>query len=94
LVPADYNVLLQLRARGYQVMVISPNPVRFELSYLPNRPENSLAGRIVHMEREMLLNKLRHAGLQVLDWDVARPFDKVGLAGLGRPAAWIRAIGR
>ena len=94
LVPADYDVLLQLRARGYQVMVISPDPVRFELSYLPKLPESALAGRIVRMERAMLLNKLRHAGLQVLDWDVARPFDQVGLAGLGRPAAWIRTIRR
>lgn len=94
LVPDDFNVLLQLRAHGYQVMVISPDPVSFELNYLPHHPEVITAGRIVRMEREMLLQRLRHAGLQVLDWDVGKPFDQVAPAALGRPLAWFRAIGR
>jgi uncharacterized protein (DUF58 family) len=92
--PSDYVKLLQLRARGYQVMVISPDPVRFEMAYLPKRPESELAGRIVRMERSMLLQKLKHAGVQVLDWDVAKPFDQVGSGTLGRPLTWFRAIGR
>jgi uncharacterized protein (DUF58 family) len=94
LIPGDYDVLLQLRARGYQVMIISPDPVAFELAYLPKNPEVTLAGRIIHLERAMLLQKLRHAGLQVLDWDVAKPFDQVGAGALGRPLAWFRAAGR
>ncbi len=94
LAPGDYDVLLQLRARGYQVMVISPDPVSFELAYLSKRPEVTLAGRIVRMERSMLLQKLNHAGVLVLDWDVAKPFDQAGLGTLGRPQAWFRAIGR
>ncbi len=90
----DYDVLLQLRARGYQVMVISPDPVAFELAYLSKKPEVTLAGRIVRMERTMLLQKLKHAGVQVLDWDVEKPFDQVVPGSLGRPPAWFRAIGR
>ena len=92
--PGDYNMLLQLRARGYQVMVISPDPVAFELAYLPKRPEVSLAGRILRMERSMYLQKLEHAGVQVMDWDVATPFDQAGPGVLGRPLAWFRAVGR
>ena len=92
--PGDYDMLLQLRARGYQVMVVSPDPVAFELAYLPLRPEVTLAGRIVRMERKILLQKLKHAGVQVLDWDVAKPFDQVGTGTLRRPLAWFRAIGR
>jgi uncharacterized protein (DUF58 family) len=94
LMNADYDVLLQLRARGYQVMVISPDPVHFERSYLPDDREFELAGRIVRIERDMLLEKLRHAGVQVLDWNVAQPFDLLASAALGRPPAWFRAIGR
>jgi uncharacterized protein (DUF58 family) len=90
----DYDMLLQLRARGYQVMVISPDPVAFELAYLPQGPEVALAGRIVSMERSILLQKLKHAGVQVLDWEVTKPFDQVGLDSLGRPLAWFRAIER
>ena len=92
LVPGDYDVLLQLRARGYQVMVVSPDPVRFELRHLPDTREAHLAGRILHLERRLLLQKLGHAGVQVLDWDISQPFDLVGPAALGRPPAWFRAI--
>ena len=94
LIPGDYEVLLRLRAHAYQVMVISPDPVRFELAYLPKRPEVTLAGRIVRMEREMLLHKLSHAGVQVLDWDVAQPFEQAGPAAFGRPLVGFRAVGR
>ncbi|MGA2489423.1 MAG: DUF58 domain-containing protein [Anaerolineales bacterium] len=94
LVSGDYDILLQLRARGYQVMVISPDPVGFELAYLSALPEVTLAGRIVRLERAILLQKLRHTGVQVIDWDVAKPFDQVGSVALGRPLAWFRAIGR
>jgi uncharacterized protein (DUF58 family) len=94
LAPDDFDVLLQLRALGYQVMVISPDPVAFEIAYLPRHPEVITAGRIVRMERDMLLQRLRHAGLQVLDWDVGKPFDQIAPVTLGRPLAWFRAIGR
>jgi uncharacterized protein (DUF58 family) len=94
LTPGDYDVLLKLRAHAYQVMVISPDPVRFELAYLPKHPEVALAGRIIRMEREMLVQKLNHAGVQVLDWDVAEPFEQAGMASFGRPPAGFRAAGR
>lgn len=89
----DLDVLIQLRARGYQVMVISPDPVAFELSYLPEKPPIELAGRIVRMERNMLIKKLQHAGVQVLDWNVDHPFDLVIKRRLGPPPALLRAIG-
>lgn len=92
--PKDFDMLLQLRARGYQVMVISPDPAAFELTYLPQRPEVVLAGRIVRMERTILLQKLEHCGVQVLDWDVRKPFDQISTGKLGRPQAWLKAIGR
>jgi uncharacterized protein (DUF58 family) len=94
LASSDYAMLLQLRARAYQVMVISPDPVLFELAYLSKSPENDLAGRILRLERGLLLRNLQRAGVQVLDWNVARPFDQVAEAALARPLAWFRAIGR
>ncbi len=88
----DLEVLIQLRARGYQIMVISPDPVAFELSYLPDAPSVKLAARIVGMERNLLLKKLQRAGVQVLDWNVAHPFDQVLKRRLGPPPALLRAI--
>ncbi len=89
----DLEVLIQLRARGYQVMVISPDPVTFELSYLPQNSNVSLAGRIVQMERNLLIRKLQHAGVQVLDWNIAHPFDQVMKRRLGPPPPLLRAFG-
>ena len=90
----DLMPLVQLRAQGYQVLIISPNPVKFELSYLPKNRNVELAGRVVHMERALLLQKIRRAGIQILDWDVAEPFDQVVKRMLSRPPAWLRAVGR
>ena len=89
----DLGILIRLRARGYQVMLISPNPVAFELSYLPEKKPIELAGRIVQMERNILIKKLQHAGVQVLDWNVEHPFDQVMKRRLGPPPALLRAIG-
>jgi len=89
----DVNVLVQLRARGYQVMIISPDPVAFELSYLPKSESVDQAARLLRMERNLLIHKLQRAGIQVLDWDVSQPFDQVVKRRLGRPPALLRAIG-
>jgi uncharacterized protein (DUF58 family) len=90
----DLRPLVQLRAQGYQVLVISPNPVKFELAYLPKTRNVELAGRVVAMERVLLLQKVRRAGIQALDWNVSEPFDHVVKRMLSRPPAWLRAIGR
>jgi uncharacterized protein (DUF58 family) len=89
----DLDILIQLRARGYQVMVISPDPVSFELSLLPEKANTQLAGRIVRMERMMLIKKLQHAGVQVLDWNIEHPFDMVMKRRLGPPPPLLRAFG-
>ena len=89
----DVKVLVQLRARGYQVMVVSPDPIAFELSYLPKNESVDQAARLLRMERKLLIHKLQRAGIQVLDWDISQPFDQVVKRRLGRPPALLRAIG-
>jgi uncharacterized protein (DUF58 family) len=89
----DDKVLSHLRAQGYQLMVISPDPVSFELGILPVDRPIELAGRVVRLERNVLLKKLRHAGIQIVDWDVSEPFDRVIERRLGRPPAYWRNIG-
>jgi uncharacterized protein (DUF58 family) len=73
----DTDVLLLIRARGYSVLVISPNPVIFEKNTLENTPEVQLATRVLSIEREIQIRKLIQGGIQVVDWDVAQPFDQV-----------------
>jgi hypothetical protein len=81
----DLNVLIQLRGRGYQVMVISPDPIRFELGLLPPSQDVSLAGRVVRMERDLLIRRLERAGVQVFEWDLSKPFDQALGPQLMRP---------
>ena len=76
LVEDDYSALIQLRARGYQVLVVSPDPVAFEENCLPRQPEVQLAARVVHMERGLMLKRIQRAGIQVMDWNVTQPFDQ------------------
>jgi uncharacterized protein (DUF58 family) len=90
----DLMPLVQLRAQGYQVLVVSPDPVKFELSYLSRNSNVDLAARVIHMERTLLLQRIQRASIQVLDWNVAEPFDLVVKRKLSRAPAWLRAVGR
>jgi uncharacterized protein (DUF58 family) len=91
----DLKPLIQLRAQGYDVLVVSPNPVKFELSYLPTSDSKvNLAGRVVQMERLLLLQKLQRAGIHVLDWDVSEPFDLLVKRRMGRTPVWLRGVRR
>ncbi len=76
LVNDDLEVLIQLRGRGYQVMVISPDPAGFERRLLPNSPNVELAERIIRMERGLLIRRIERAGIQVVGWDVSIPLDQ------------------
>lgn len=72
LMEKDVPVLKKLRAL-YSVIVVSPNPLNFELSGLKKSNEVRLAARIAQLKRELMLNRLREAGVRVVDWDVSKP---------------------
>jgi uncharacterized protein (DUF58 family) len=84
LVYDDLNILIQMRARGYQVMVVSPDAVKFELGLLPASKDVQLAARIIRIERDLLIKRLERAGVRVVEWDVSRPFDQALGAALKR----------
>ena len=56
-------------------MVVSPDPVSFEQTYLADQPEVRLAARVIRMERELMLNRIQRAGVQLVEWNVTQPFD-------------------
>jgi uncharacterized protein (DUF58 family) len=84
----DAPLLINMRAQGYQVLVISPDPIKFQQSSLPVNRETALGARLAQIERKLLFNKLRHAGLVVLNWDVSIPFNQAMQVALSRLALW------
>ncbi len=103
LLEGDVEVLRRLRAL-YSVIVISPNPLKFELArlrlqgkekrehrgrgYRESSLHLALAERILRLKRELMLNQLREAGIRVVDWDVAEPLKGAVKAHLSRPPRW------
>jgi uncharacterized protein (DUF58 family) len=89
LLKEDMPVLVQLRARGYAVLVVSADPVAFEARQLGEEVAAvKLAARIGRLERNLLLEQLQQAGVRVLDWDVAAPFEQVVRGFARRMRAW------
>ncbi|MDX1687939.1 MAG: DUF58 domain-containing protein [Candidatus Promineifilaceae bacterium] len=84
----DVDPLHRLRARGYHLLVVSPDPVTFEVSRLEGDGTLSMATRVARIERLLLFRKLRQAGIQVMNWDVSVPFDQ----GIRDFAAQLRPV--
>ena len=92
LLPHDLEMLTILRARGYQLLVISPDPVSFEQRGLAGQPEAATAARIARLERALLLQRCRRTGVAIVDWPIDVPFQEIAEAALSRPP--IGLIGR
>ncbi len=89
----DVAPLVRLRARGYELAVISPDPISFEAKTLPRSGAVSLAVRIAQLERRAVLRRLRRAGIRTVDWRVDTSFDTAIHAALSRGPHTMRAIG-
>lgn len=82
LLPDDLQPLIRLRASGYEVMVISPNPIEFEASGISGENWMPYAVRLAEIERNLLLRKLNRSGIRVVDWHVDQRLDGIIHASL------------
>lgn len=82
LMAEDLPAFQQLRACGYEVLVVSPDPVDFEARGL--NLQDSLGRDLARVERALTLRKLQRLGVRVLDWQVNHPFEPLVRASLGR----------
>lgn len=96
LIPGDLEPLVGLRAQGYSVLVVSPDPLYAERLLTPDggRADVAQAERLARVERAVLINGLRRAGVQVIHWRVDEPLAGIlEQAGYGLLAASRRAHG-
>jgi len=81
---ADPPVLSRLRARGYEVLVVSPDPINFEKRGIPQTEIGKMAIRIARAQRNLWTYELKRLGIPVIDWQVDQPLDAAVRTGLRR----------
>jgi uncharacterized protein (DUF58 family) len=64
-----------LCARGYDVVVISPSPVKLESCLVDDSPAKKLASRMLELERNNLISELGKYA-RIIDWDPDDPLAK------------------
>lgn len=77
LVSQDTQIYTRLRAYGYQILLISPDPVEFYARQVSPGPTNELAVRAARIERRLQLKQILQKGAQVIDWPVERSLNEV-----------------
>ncbi len=75
LIQADVEILLGLRALGYAVLVISPDIIHYDAGEVEPDSRSSYALRLALAERTLMLQKVRRAGVQVIDWNTETPIE-------------------
>ncbi len=73
LTATDKSLFQRLRAYGYQVCLVSPDPIDFANPTLAQDATNQLAIRAAHIERRLLLNEVSQLHIPVIDWHVSQP---------------------
>jgi uncharacterized protein (DUF58 family) len=72
----DLPALIRLRALGYAVSILSPDPVDFETRLYGRESGRDTgmeaSGRLAKIERRLLLSELARAGIPVVDWQVGQ----------------------
>jgi uncharacterized protein (DUF58 family) len=88
LVPEDIPVIVRMRAHGYAVMVISPDPIAYESAL--HRDSISPAYRIASAERNFMLRQVRQSGVQIVNWQVTQPLETAIREALARQPLVVR----
>jgi len=83
LAPDDWHLFPRLRAYGYQVLLVSPDPVDYAWRMLPSDPTTRLAARLTQVERHLEMGKITRLWIPVIDWQVSQPLAPLVRLALG-----------
>lgn len=73
----DLETYARLLAFGYEVVLISPDPVDFTSLMYPDTEINALALRAARIERVVQLKQLLKIGVRVINWKVNQPLETI-----------------
>ena len=69
----DWQLFPRLRAHGFQVLLISPDPLDYAASALPADPLGRIAARLTQLERRLEIEHIAQLWIPVIDWQVSQP---------------------
>jgi hypothetical protein len=73
----DLETYARLRGFGYEILLISPDPVNYVRQMLPPTQINGWAVRAARVERLVQLKQLMKLGVKVVDWQVDQPLELI-----------------
>ncbi len=73
--PQDVDTYARLRSYGYEVVLISPDPVELVARGIQNSAGYEWAVRAAKVERTARLRSLLEMGVEVIDWQVDQPLE-------------------
>ena len=73
LLAGDWQFFRRLRAYGYQVLLISPDPLAYARPILPTDRDSQLATRLTRLARQIEINQITQLWIPVIDWQVNQP---------------------
>ena len=86
----DVPALERMLATGYAVLVVSPDPTP-ALTDPEAHADVAASNHLIRLERAVLIRRLRHAGVAVIDWDTTEALELAVARSLrGIQAAWRR----
>ena len=71
----DPKVLSRIKSRGYNILVVSPDPVTFERSHIMSSETLEIAVRISRSQRVLWIRSLQRVGIPVIDWQTDKALD-------------------
>ncbi len=69
----DWPLFPRLRAHGFQVLLISPDPLDYARRVLPTDPIGGMAARLARLERRTEIGRIAQLWIPVIDWQVDQP---------------------
>ena len=71
----DLDTFRRLRSFGYEILLVSPDPVEVAGKFLATDEVNALALRAARLERAVMLKAIMDMGVTAIDWQVDQPLD-------------------
>jgi len=80
----DLSGLLRFGSLGYTILIVSPDPIDFEVRSLSSTAGLDLPIRLARLERAVMLRTLQRAGIRVVSWETSQPLDQALFVALAR----------